>query len=66
MRQAAEMLNPAYLVNTVFTADGELYEVVGGHWYEAWKKGCDDLLRIASVPIQELSDVTIGFGRRIS
>ena len=30
MRQAAEMLNPAYLVNTVFTADGELYEVVGG------------------------------------
>ncbi|AXL21818.1 nickel-dependent lactate racemase [Megasphaera stantonii] len=60
MRQAAEMLNPAYLVNTVFTADGELYEVVGGHWHEAWKKGCEDLLRIASVPIQELSDVTIG------
>lgn len=60
MRQAAALLNPAFLVNTVFTADGDLYEVVGGHWYEAWKKGCEDLLRIASVAIQEQADVTIG------
>ena len=60
MRQAAELLHPAYLVNTVFTADGDLYEVVGGHWYEAWKKGCDDLLHIASVPIRERADVVIG------
>ncbi len=60
MRQAAALLNPAFLINTVFTADGDLYEVVGGHWYDAWKKGCDDLLRIASVPIQEQADVTIG------
>lgn len=60
MCQAAELLHPAYLVNTVFTADGDLYEVVGGHWYEAWKKGCRDLLEIASVPIEELADVTIG------
>lgn len=60
MCQAADMLKPAFLVNTVFTADGDLYEVVGGHWYDAWKKGCDDLLRIASVPIHELADVVIG------
>lgn len=60
MKEAAEMLQAAFLVNTVFTADGELYEVVGGHWYDAWKKGCDDLLRIASVPIQQQADVTIG------
>ncbi len=60
MKEAAALLNPAFLVNTVFTADGDLYEVVGGHWYDAWKKGCDDLLRIASVPIQEQADVTIG------
>ena len=60
MKEAAALLNPAFLVNTVFTADGALYEVVGGHWYDAWKKGCDDLLRIASVPIQEQADVTIG------
>ena len=60
MKEAAALLNPAFLVNTVFTADGDLYEVVGGHWYEAWKKGCDDLLRIASVSIQQQADVTIG------
>lgn len=59
MKQAAALLNPCFLVNTVFSADGDLYEVVGGHWYDAWKKGCDDLLHIASVPIQELADITI-------
>lgn len=60
MNQAAAFLKPAFLVNTVFTADGDLYEVVGGHWYDAWKKGCDDLLRIASVSIKEQADVVIG------
>ena len=59
MKQAAALLNPCFLVNTVFSADGDLYEVVGGHWYEAWKKGCDDLLHIASVPIQDLADIII-------
>lgn len=60
MKEAAALLQPVFLVNTVFTADGDLYEVVGGHWYDAWKKGCEDLLRIASVSIQEAADVTIG------
>lgn len=59
MKQAAELLNPCFLVNTVFSADGELCEVVGGHWYEAWKKGCDDLLAFASVPISEQADITL-------
>lgn len=59
MKQAAAMLNPCFLVNTVFSADGDLFEVVGGHWYDAWKKGCDDLLQIASIPIKELADITI-------
>lgn len=59
MDQAAAMLNPAYLVNTVFTPDGALYEVVGGHWHDAWEKGCQDLLRIASVLVRELADVVI-------
>ena len=53
------MLNPCFLVNTVFSADGELAEVVGGHWYAAWKKGCDDLLSFASVPIAERADITL-------
>ena len=59
MKQAAALLNPCFLVNTVFSADGELAEVVGGHWYTAWKKGCDDLLSFASVPIAERADITL-------
>ena len=59
MKQAAALLNPCFLVNTVFSADGDLAEVVGGHWYEAWKKGCDDLLSFASVPIAEKADITL-------
>ena len=59
MKQAAALLNPCFLVNTVFSADGELAEVVGGHWYAAWKKGCDDLLSFASVPIAERADITL-------
>ncbi|MCH4166194.1 MAG: nickel-dependent lactate racemase [Megasphaera sp.] len=60
MKEATAMLHPAFLVNTVFSADGELFEVVGGHWYDAWKKGCHDLLAAASVPIAKQADVTIG------
>lgn len=59
MKQAAALLNPCFLVNTVFSADGDLAEVVGGHWYTAWKKGCDDLLSFASVPIAEKADITL-------
>ncbi|WP_101913080.1 nickel-dependent lactate racemase [Megasphaera vaginalis (ex Bordigoni et al. 2020)] len=60
MYEAAALLEPTFLVNTVFTADGDLYEVVGGHWHEAWKKGCDDLLAISSVPITQQADIIIG------
>lgn len=60
MMEAAAMLKPDFLVNTVFTADGDLYEVVGGHWQTAWEQGCQDLLNIASVPIAEKADVVIG------
>lgn len=59
MKQAAALLNPCFLVNTVFSADGDLAGVVGGHWYTAWKKGCDDLLSFASVPIAEKADITL-------
>lgn len=59
MREACAMVRPDFLINTVFTPDGDLYEVVAGHWDAAWEKGCQDLLRIGSVPITKLADVTI-------
>lgn len=59
MKEAAALLNPDFLVNTVFTPDGEISEIVAGHWYEAWLKGCQDLLAMSGVHIKELADVVI-------
>ena len=57
MKESCALLNPDFLLNTVFTPDGEISEVVAGHWYEAWQKGCKDLLAMAGVHIKELADV---------
>lgn len=59
MKEAAALLDPDFLVNTVFTPDGEISEVVAGHWYEAWEKGCKDLLAMGGVHIKRLADVVI-------
>lgn len=59
MMEACAMLEPDFLVNTVFTPEGAVSEVVAGHWYEAWEKGCQDLLKMAGVKIKELADVVI-------
>lgn len=59
MTEACALVNPDFLVNTVFTPDGEVHEVVAGHWYEAWYKGTQDLMAISSVEIDALADVVI-------
>ena len=57
MVEVTKKLDPAFLVNMVFTPEGKLHEVVAGHWYKAWEKGCKDLVAMAGVPIKELVDV---------
>ena len=57
MVEVTKKLGPAFLVNMVFTPEGKLHEVVAGHWYKAWEKGCKDLVAMAGVPIKELADV---------
>ena len=59
MKESAALLDPDFLLNTVFTPDGEISEIVAGHWYEAWEKGCKDLLAMSGVHIKELADVVI-------
>ena len=59
MKEACAFVKPDFLVNTLFTTDGDLFEVVAGHWDKAWKKGCHDLLQGGSVEIKEQADVTI-------
>lgn len=57
MTEVCAKLEPCFLVNTVFTPEGKLHEVVAGDWYKAWEKGCTDLLAMAGVPIKEQADV---------
>lgn len=59
MTEACAMLEPDFLLNTVFTPDGAVSEIVAGHWYNAWEKGCQDLLKMAGVKINKLADVVI-------
>lgn len=59
MKESAALLDADFLLNTVFTPDGEISEIVAGHWYEAWEKGCKDLLAMSGVHINQLADVVI-------
>ena len=59
MTEVCAKINPAFLVNMVFSPEGDLHEVVAGHWYKAWEKGCHDLLAMAGVHIKEQADVVI-------
>lgn len=59
MDEGCAMINPAFLLNVVFTPEGELHEIVAGNWRTAFAKGCQDLLKLAGIEIQELADVVI-------
>lgn len=59
MMEAVSLLEPDFLVNTVFTPDGDISEVVAGHWHKAWEQGCKDLLAMGGVHIKQLADVVI-------
>lgn len=59
MTEACALKEPDFLVNTVFSPDGDICEVVAGDWYEAWLKGTKDLMVMSAVEIQEQADVVI-------
>ena len=57
--EIAAMLNPAFLINVVLTADGKLARFVAGHWYKAWEAGCDTVREIFGVPVKGKADLVI-------
>lgn len=59
MVEACQLVNPDFLLNTVFTPDGEVSKIVAGHWYKAWELGCQHLLAMSGVEIEQLADVVI-------
>ena len=51
MTEMAAMLKPAFLLNAVFTPEGEFARFVAGHWNEARREGCRAVEEIFGVPI---------------
>lgn len=70
MKQHASALNPAFLLNAVFTPQGKFARFFAGHWYDAWKAGCKEVERIYGIPITQQADLTLasagGFPRDIN
>lgn len=59
MMEIAAMIKPAFLLNAVFTGEGDFAAFVAGHWQEAWLAGCRLVEEIASVPLDEPADIVI-------
>ncbi len=70
MKQHAAALNPAFLLNAVFTPQGKFTRFFAGHWYDAWEAGCKEVERIYGIPITKQADLTLasagGFPRDIN
>lgn len=59
MTEMAEKVNPAFILNAVFTPDGEFARFVAGHWYKAWEEGCKTVEEIFGVPVSGKADLVI-------
>ncbi len=59
MTEVAAMVKPDFLLNGVYTPEGDFYKIFAGHWYTAWEQGCQAVLDIYGIPIEEQADVVI-------
>ena len=59
MTEMAALLNPAFLLNVLFTPEGKFARFVAGHWYTAWREGCRTVEEIYGVPVNGQADLVI-------
>ena len=59
MMEMAAMLKQVFLVNAVFTPEGQFARFVAGHWHTAWLEGCQTVKDIFGVPITAKADLVI-------
>ena len=59
MTEISALLNPAFLLNAVFTAEGKFARFVAGHWYDAWREGCRTVEEIFGVSITAQADLVV-------
>lgn len=57
--EIAAKLQPAFLLNAVFTPEGNFARFVAGHWHDAWQAGCNSVEEIFGVPINGKADLVI-------
>ena len=62
MCDAAAMLNPCFLVNSIMDADGDFYAVVAGNWHDAWLEGTRIVLKQQNVKTKTKADIAITSG----
>ncbi|HVJ49937.1 nickel-dependent lactate racemase [Desulfitobacterium sp.] len=70
MVDAAQLVNPDFLVNAIIHTNGKIARLVGGHWLTAWEEGCHWADEKFGVPIDKQADLVIascgGFPKDIS
>jgi len=59
MEEIAGLVNPDFLINVVFNADGELLQVVSGNWRLAHRIGCKTIEDVFSADIEEKADLVL-------
>lgn len=59
MLEMAEMLQPDFLLNAVYTPKGEFCRFVAGHWYDAWLTGCKTVEELYGIPISGKADIVV-------
>lgn len=59
MCEAAALLAPCFLVNSVMDTDGDFARIVAGHWHDAWLEGTKEVMKIQGVKVKGQADVVI-------
>ncbi len=59
MQDIAALVNPAFLLNAVFTPEGDFARFVAGHWLKAWEEGCREVERINGITVDCQADLTV-------
>jgi nickel-dependent lactate racemase len=59
MTEVAALLNPAFLLNALYTPEGKFAKFFAGHWYKAWEAGCKAVEAIYGIPIKRQADLVI-------
>ncbi|MDR3561870.1 MAG: nickel-dependent lactate racemase [Negativicutes bacterium] len=59
MREIGAFAKADFLLNAVFTPEGDFAKFFAGHWYQAWEEGCKEVEKIYGVPVSGRADLVV-------